>query len=181
MGYLITLFNNHLATQSNKSQVNQETQDMSGSVECSELPSELFLPIGKGLDTRIEILRFRGVCKSWRSAISCSDFIPRFPLKFPNPLPPPRRRPRLGLLATSHDEADHLHQQIICLLHETILYRLTPSELWTILWCVRFYCKIPSSYVTYGRYWWFSMITYSVLSSMLNRRKIKAWLRTIIL
>ncbi|KAK9990058.1 hypothetical protein SO802_025043 [Lithocarpus litseifolius] len=102
---------------------------MSESVECSELPSELLLPIGKGLDTRIEILRFRGVCKSWRSAISCSDFIPRFPLKFPNPFPPPRRRRRrrLSWLALSHDEADHLHQQTICLLHEIILYRLTPS------------------------------------------------------
>ncbi|KAF3947246.1 hypothetical protein CMV_026590 [Castanea mollissima] len=100
---------------------------MNESVECSELPSELFLPISKCLDTRIEILRFRGVCKSWRSAISSSDFIPRFPLNFPNPFPPPRRRRRLGWLAISHDEADHLHQQTICLLHETILYRLTPS------------------------------------------------------
>nr|POE77061.1 f-box protein [Quercus suber] len=102
---------------------------MSESVECSELPSELLLQIGKGLDTRIEILRFRGVCKSWCSTISCSDFIPRFPLKFPNPFPPPRRRRRrrLSWLAVSHDEVDHLHQQTICLLHEAIFYRLTPS------------------------------------------------------
>ncbi|KAF3947248.1 hypothetical protein CMV_026592, partial [Castanea mollissima] len=105
---------------------------MSESVECSELPEELLQPIGEGLDTRIDILRFRGVCKSWRSAISCSDFIPRFPLSFPNPFPPPlrrrrpRRRPRLLWLALFHDE-DHLHQQTVCLLHETILYRLTPS------------------------------------------------------
>ncbi|KAL4645650.1 hypothetical protein ACB092_02G249700 [Castanea dentata] len=102
---------------------------MSESVECSELPEELLQPIGKGLDTRIDILRFRGVSKSWRSAISCSDFIPRFPLNFPNPFPPPlrRRRRRLFWLALFHDEADHLHQQTVCLLHETILYRLTPS------------------------------------------------------
>nr|XP_023890156.1 putative F-box protein At1g65770 [Quercus suber]POE63852.1 f-box protein [Quercus suber] len=102
---------------------------MSESLECSELPEELLLPIGKGLDTRIEILRFRGVCKSWRSAISCSDFIPRFPLNFPNPSAPPLRRlrRRLAWLALFHDAADHLHQQTICLLHETILYRLTPS------------------------------------------------------
>lgn len=102
---------------------------MSDRVEWSELPEELLPPIGKGLD----ILRFRSVCKSWRSGISCTDFVPRFPFNFPNPLPaPPRKQTRRGpqllsWMARVHAKADHRHLQTKCLLHETILYHLTPS------------------------------------------------------
>ncbi|KAF3956120.1 hypothetical protein CMV_018728 [Castanea mollissima] len=54
-------------------------------VEWSDLPKELLPTIGKSLDTRIDIVRFRSVCNSWRSSIDPSNNSPRFPLKFPNP------------------------------------------------------------------------------------------------
>ena len=56
-------------------------------VEWSDLPKELLPTIGKSLDTRIDIVRFRSVCNSWRSSIP-SNNSPRFPLKFPNPYLP---------------------------------------------------------------------------------------------
>ena len=56
-------------------------------VEWSDLPKELLPTIGKSLDTRIDIVRFRSVCNSWRSSIPCNNS-PRFPLKFPNPYLP---------------------------------------------------------------------------------------------
>ena len=56
-------------------------------VEWSDLPKELLPTIGKSLDTRIDIVRFRSVCNSWRSSIP-SNNSPGFPLKFPNPYLP---------------------------------------------------------------------------------------------
>ena len=56
-------------------------------VEWSDLPKELLPTIGKSLDTRIDIVRFRSVCNSWRSSIP-SNNSPGFPLKFPNPYSP---------------------------------------------------------------------------------------------
>ncbi|KAK9990059.1 hypothetical protein SO802_025044 [Lithocarpus litseifolius] len=53
-------------------------------VEWSDLPKELLPTIGKSLDTRIDIVRFRSVCNSWRSSVPSSNS-PRFPLKFPHP------------------------------------------------------------------------------------------------
>jgi hypothetical protein len=55
-------------------------------VEWSGLPKELLEMIGKSLDTRVDVLRFRSVCSSWRSSIPHSHaHSPRFPLKFPSP------------------------------------------------------------------------------------------------
>ena len=51
-------------------------------VECSDLPMELLERTGKSLDIRIDVLRFRSVCNSWRSSIPSSSFhsnSPRFP------------------------------------------------------------------------------------------------------
>ncbi|KAM3709923.1 hypothetical protein ACJW31_02G211300 [Castanea mollissima] len=53
-------------------------------VEWSDLPKELLPTIGKSLDTRIDIVRFRSVCNSWRSSVP-SNNSPRFPIKFPYP------------------------------------------------------------------------------------------------
>ncbi|KAB1223730.1 hypothetical protein CJ030_MR2G004736 [Morella rubra] len=59
---------------------------MLGSMEWSNLPNELWLSIGQRLDTRLDVLRFRSVCRSWRSSIPpfCAP-CPRFPLNFPSP------------------------------------------------------------------------------------------------
>ena len=57
-------------------------------VEWSELPKELLPTIGKNLDTRIDIVRFRSVCNTWRSSIPLfHSNSPRFPLIFPSPYP----------------------------------------------------------------------------------------------
>ncbi|KAM3709921.1 hypothetical protein ACJW31_02G211100 [Castanea mollissima] len=57
-------------------------------VEWSELPKELLPTIGKKLDTRIDIVRFRSVCNTWRSSIPhFLSYSPRFPLIFPTPYP----------------------------------------------------------------------------------------------
>ncbi|KAK4583789.1 hypothetical protein RGQ29_021782 [Quercus rubra] len=57
-------------------------------VEWSELPKELLPTIGKNLDTRIDIARFRSVCNSWRSSIPLfHSNSSRFPLIFPSPYP----------------------------------------------------------------------------------------------
>ncbi|KAM4129012.1 hypothetical protein ACJW30_02G212400 [Castanea mollissima] len=59
-------------------------------VEWSELPKELLPTIGKKLDTRIDIVRFRSVCSTWRSSIPLfRSNSPRFPLIFPSPLRTP--------------------------------------------------------------------------------------------
>ncbi|XP_059439454.1 putative F-box protein At1g65770 [Corylus avellana] len=55
-------------------------------VEWSNLPRDLLVMIGRSLDARVDVLRFRGVCTSWRSSIpSFHAHSPRFPLKFPEP------------------------------------------------------------------------------------------------
>ncbi|XP_059460910.1 F-box protein At2g26160-like [Corylus avellana] len=60
--------------------------------------------IGRSLDTRIDVLRFRSICSSWRSSIPpFSANPPRFPLQFPDPntatlTEPPRWPPRLAFL-----------------------------------------------------------------------------------
>ena len=70
------------------------TKDMDDDkVEWSDLPKELLLTIGKSLDTRIDILRFRSVCNSWRSSVPpFHSSSPCFPLKFPDPFPSSRSK-----------------------------------------------------------------------------------------
>lgn len=55
----------------------------------SDLPKELWATIGRLLDTRIDITRFRSVCSAWHSLLS-PPFNPnshQFPLRIPFPLP----------------------------------------------------------------------------------------------
>ncbi|XP_054810057.1 F-box protein SKIP23-like [Prosopis cineraria] len=54
-----------------------------------DLPSELWRKIGKSLRNRIDLLRFRSVCNSWRSSIPPSlPNSPSFPLQLPHPINP---------------------------------------------------------------------------------------------
>jgi hypothetical protein len=56
---------------------------MGDRVEWSGLPEELLEVIGKILDSRLDVLRSRSVCSSWRSSIP--PFHVRFPLESPDP------------------------------------------------------------------------------------------------
>ncbi|KAM0970158.1 hypothetical protein FF1_018284 [Malus domestica] len=38
--------------------------------EWSDLPKELWSAIGNRLDNRLDVLRFRSVCNTWRSSVS---------------------------------------------------------------------------------------------------------------
>ncbi|KAE8690698.1 F-box family protein, putative isoform 1 [Hibiscus syriacus] len=53
--------------------------------DWSQLPPELLLLIGKRLDTRFDILRFRSVCSYWRSSVSVPPKV--YPYPFPTHLP----------------------------------------------------------------------------------------------
>nr|XP_023890180.1 putative F-box protein At1g65770 [Quercus suber] len=73
-----------------KSKKENKDMDDGERVEWSELPKELLPTIGKNLDTRIDIVRFRSVCNTWRSSIPLfHSNSPRFPLIFPSPYPAP--------------------------------------------------------------------------------------------
>ncbi|KAJ6736918.1 hypothetical protein OIU85_019029 [Salix viminalis] len=53
----------------------------------ADLPKELLEMIGKRLDSRIDVYRFRAVCTSWRSSISVFyKQSARVPLKLPKPI-----------------------------------------------------------------------------------------------
>lgn len=57
-------------------------------VNWAELPKDLCASIGKHLDNGIDVLRFRSVCKSWRSSTPPfqNDTVPLpLPLEFPGP------------------------------------------------------------------------------------------------
>ncbi|KAK9284135.1 hypothetical protein L1049_023302 [Liquidambar formosana] len=56
--------------------------------QWSDLPTDLLAMIGERLNTRMDILRFRGVCKSWRSSIPPYPPYPPSPLRLPFPVPP---------------------------------------------------------------------------------------------
>jgi hypothetical protein len=60
-------------------------KDMDERMEWGYLPPELLPTIGKCLDTRIDVLRFRSVCNSWRSSIPPS--LPFNSPCFPHPYP----------------------------------------------------------------------------------------------
>ncbi|KAG7034052.1 putative F-box protein, partial [Cucurbita argyrosperma subsp. argyrosperma] len=80
-------------------------------VRWSDLPPELCLVIGKRLETYIDVLRFRSVCKSWRASLPGFDGIsPLSPLQFPSPANAGR-----GYLAAGHT-----------LLHRRIIYCFSP-------------------------------------------------------
>ncbi|KAJ7944094.1 F-box protein [Quillaja saponaria] len=60
---------------------------MGDRVEWSDLPKELWPTIGKHLNTRIDVLRFRSACQLWRSSIPPSHpNCPCFPIKIPYPI-----------------------------------------------------------------------------------------------
>ncbi|KAJ4841614.1 hypothetical protein Tsubulata_004904 [Turnera subulata] len=55
----------------------------------ADLPKELLEMIGKCLDSRVDVLRFRSVCTSWRATIPLPSFdqeIPPVILKLPRPI-----------------------------------------------------------------------------------------------
>ncbi|KAM1810105.1 hypothetical protein ACFX12_026911 [Malus domestica] len=56
-------------------------------VEWSDLPKELWPAIGNRVDNRIDVLRFRSVCKTWRSAVPPfqQPITPPLPLSFSSP------------------------------------------------------------------------------------------------
>ena len=54
-------------------------------VEWSNLPKELLPVIGKTLQARIDVIRFRSICTSWRSSIPPLREISTVPLPFPFP------------------------------------------------------------------------------------------------
>ncbi|KAJ7962321.1 F-box protein [Quillaja saponaria] len=60
-------------------------QSMNYRVSWSDLPIELLEKIGKSLETRIDVSRFRSVCQSWRFSVafSCDPSSPAFPLNIP--------------------------------------------------------------------------------------------------
>lgn len=59
---------------------------MAGKGGWSELPDEIWAAIGKCLTSRLDVLRFRSVCKSWRSFIApFHDSYPPLRLRFPLP------------------------------------------------------------------------------------------------
>ncbi|XP_004509411.1 putative F-box protein At1g65770 [Cicer arietinum] len=65
--------------------LNSETMDEKA--DWSQLPIELWPIIGKYLDSHIDIIRFRSVCKSHRSSIPpCLPNSPSFPLQIPHPI-----------------------------------------------------------------------------------------------
>ncbi|KAK9948296.1 hypothetical protein M0R45_003879 [Rubus argutus] len=55
-------------------------------VRWCDLPKELWQMIGKLLESRIDVLRFRSVCSLWRSAIPALEqtATPPLPLRFPH-------------------------------------------------------------------------------------------------
>ncbi|XP_068336893.1 putative F-box protein At1g65770 [Pyrus communis] len=55
--------------------------------EWSDLPKELWPAIGNRLDNRLDVLRFRSVCKTWRSSVSPfqQPVTPPLPLSFSSP------------------------------------------------------------------------------------------------
>jgi hypothetical protein len=54
-------------------------------VEWSDLPMELLPVIGKTLQARIDVIRFRSICTSWRFSIPPPPEISPLPLPFPYP------------------------------------------------------------------------------------------------
>ena len=100
---------------------------MSERVEWSELPELLLAKIGECLDTRIDNLRFRSVCTSWRSSTPPFDSIShrRFPLDFPNPFPFPFpfAKPMLDSVDAYYEDCLTLSKRK-CTLRQSILYRL---------------------------------------------------------
>jgi hypothetical protein len=68
---------------SNAVQSRSTNIDMGERVGWSGLPKELLEVIGKILDSRLDVLRSRSVCSSWRSSIP--PFHARFRPKFPDP------------------------------------------------------------------------------------------------
>ncbi|XP_050230151.1 putative F-box protein At1g65770 [Mercurialis annua] len=58
-------------------------------IEWADLPKELLHKIGKCIDSRLDLIRFRSVCSSWRSSVSTSHFdqeIPNLSFKLPHPI-----------------------------------------------------------------------------------------------
>ena len=59
------------------------------SIQWADLPKELLEMIGKRLDSRVDTLRFRAVCTSWRSSVSLPSSDQETPpliLNLPDPI-----------------------------------------------------------------------------------------------
>lgn len=81
-------------------------------VRWSDLPPELWTVIGKYLDTYIDVLRCRGVCRSLRASFPpFNDVSPALPLHVPSPC---------------NDDADYPIRYSI--LTRKIIYRLSPLD-----------------------------------------------------
>ncbi|KAL4020273.1 hypothetical protein IC575_019044 [Cucumis melo] len=79
-------------------------------VRWSDLPPELWPIIGKRLDTYIDVLRFRSVCRSWRASLPPFNAVsPLLPLDLPSPV----------------FAADHLTDAFLI---RRIIYRLSPLD-----------------------------------------------------
>nr|XP_023890177.1 F-box protein At4g35733-like [Quercus suber]POE63848.1 f-box protein [Quercus suber] len=93
---------------------------MSKRVAWSELPELPLARIGKCLDTRIDNLRFRSVCTSWRSSTPPFDSIShrRFPLDLS-----PFAKPMSDSVHADHEAFLTLIERK-CTLRQSIIYRL---------------------------------------------------------
>lgn len=79
-------------------------------VQWSDLPPEILPIIGKSLETYIDVLRFRSVCRSWRASLPPFNIVSSLlPLDLPSPI----------------FTADHLTD---ALLIRRVIYRLSPLD-----------------------------------------------------
>lgn len=75
----------HTTLTSKSNSFRQLKMDDAG-VPWSELPPEIWPAVGKHLHTYIDVLRFRSVCRSWRSSLPpFTQTSPPLPLRFPSP------------------------------------------------------------------------------------------------
>ncbi|KAK7250802.1 hypothetical protein RIF29_33496 [Crotalaria pallida] len=117
-------------------------------VDWSSLPLELWSKIGKYLDNRIEILRFRSVCKSWRSSLpnSPSSSSSSSPLTIPHPFIPNYINPcflnltTIYLLQPTHPSSPSSSNGFLIKVSESEnppSYLLSPISGRRVLWMIR--------------------------------------------
>ncbi|XP_022132482.1 putative F-box protein At1g65770 [Momordica charantia] len=94
--------------ESTMSSTSQFLQMGDAGVRWSELPSEIWSAVGKRLNNYIDVLRFRSVCRSWRSSLP----------PFQETSPPPRLR----FPSSTTAESFSVH----VFLSQSTVYRLSP-------------------------------------------------------
>ncbi|XP_028776714.1 F-box protein SKIP23-like [Neltuma alba] len=82
-----------------ESQVRSMSEAMDLRPDWSDLPSELWPKIAKSLHNHVDLVRFRSVCKSWRSSIPSS--LPNSPSLFPFQIPHPINPSKFVFLSQS--------------------------------------------------------------------------------